>query len=52
MEPVEGKLACRHEVDEARWVSLDEASRLLTYDRDIDLLRSLSALARARPRAG
>ena len=26
------------ETDELRWVSLDEALRLLTYDRDRDLL--------------
>lgn len=41
-----GALAFRHEVDEARWVTPDEALRLLTYDRDLTLLRSLSALAR------
>jgi 8-oxo-dGTP diphosphatase len=41
MEPVAGELAYRHEVDEARWVSLDEARTLLTYQRDISLLDGL-----------
>jgi 8-oxo-dGTP diphosphatase len=41
MEPIAGELAYRHEVDEARWVSLDEARRLLTYQRDITLLDGL-----------
>jgi 8-oxo-dGTP diphosphatase len=49
MEPAGGELAYRHEVDEARWVSPDEASRLLTYARDVDLLRSVSALTGKRP---
>jgi 8-oxo-dGTP diphosphatase len=49
MDPIGGELAFRHEVDEARWVSPDEARRLLTYDRDLALLRSLSALAGRRP---
>jgi 8-oxo-dGTP diphosphatase len=45
MDPIGGELAFRHEVDEARWVTLDEALRFLTYDRDVTLLQSLSALA-------
>jgi 8-oxo-dGTP pyrophosphatase MutT (NUDIX family) len=49
MEPIGGELAFRHEVDEARWVSTDEASRLLTYERDIALLRSVPALIGSRP---
>ena len=40
MRPVGGELACRHEVDEARWVSLDDARGLLTYQRDVALLES------------
>ena len=41
MEPVAGELAYRHEVDAARWVSLDEARGLLTYQRDVALLDSI-----------
>ena len=44
MEPIGGQLAFHHEVDEARWLSMDEASRLLTYERDVALLRSVLAL--------
>jgi 8-oxo-dGTP diphosphatase len=44
MEPIGGELAFRHEVDEARWISPNEAATLLTYDRDVNLLRSLSAI--------
>jgi 8-oxo-dGTP diphosphatase len=29
----------QNEVDEVRWVPLDEAAEVLTYDRDRDLLR-------------
>jgi 8-oxo-dGTP pyrophosphatase MutT (NUDIX family) len=49
MEPIGGELAFRHEVDEARWVSPDDANRLLTYDRDVTLLRGLSDLLEGRP---
>lgn len=34
----EGPFAPNAETDELRWVPLDEALRLLTYDRDRDLL--------------
>ncbi len=40
MRPVEGELACRNEVDEARWVSPADARGLLTYQRDVALLDS------------
>jgi 8-oxo-dGTP diphosphatase len=30
------------EVDEVRWAGIDEARRLLTYDRDVELLRGLA----------
>jgi hypothetical protein len=43
MEPIAGQLAFHHEVDEARWLSVDQASRLLTYERDIALVRSAPA---------
>jgi 8-oxo-dGTP pyrophosphatase MutT (NUDIX family) len=41
MQPIRGELQPTMEVDEARWVSLAEAERLLTYERDRDVLRSL-----------
>jgi 8-oxo-dGTP diphosphatase len=34
MEPVEGEFAPHGEVDELRWVKLEEAERLLTYPHD------------------
>ncbi len=34
----EGQFAPNDETDELRWVPLDEALRLLSYDRDRDLL--------------
>lgn len=42
----DGEFAPGREVDELRWVDLGEAARVLTYDRDRDLLMSLSAAAR------
>jgi 8-oxo-dGTP diphosphatase len=45
MEPTGGELAMRHEVDDARWVGVDDAGSLLTYERDRDLL---SEFARSR----
>ena len=44
MEAISGEFAPNEEVDEFRWVTLDEAFELLTWDRDqelIDLLRLL-----------
>lgn len=49
MEPIGGELAFRHEVDAARWVPPTEAANLLTYDRDVNLLRSLSSPAERPP---
>jgi 8-oxo-dGTP diphosphatase len=48
MTPVGGELAFRHEVDEARWVSPEDARGLLSYDRDVTLLPSLSAVGGRR----
>lgn len=42
MRPVGGELAFRHEVDRARWAGLAEAAALLSYARDVDVLRSLA----------
>ena len=36
-----GEPQAQNEVDEVRWVALDEAAALLTYERDADLLRRL-----------
>lgn len=41
-----GEFAPGREVDELRWVDLPGASRLLTYERDRELLMPLSAAAR------
>jgi 8-oxo-dGTP pyrophosphatase MutT (NUDIX family) len=41
MRPVGGRLEFLHEVDEGRWVSSDVAARLLSYERDRALLRTL-----------
>jgi 8-oxo-dGTP diphosphatase len=40
MLPVGGRLRSRREVDEARWVPIDEAGTELTYDRDVRILQS------------
>ena len=37
-----GTLDFAHEVDAARWVSPAEAERLLTYERDLAVLRAVS----------
>lgn len=39
---VGGDLAFRHEVADARWVGLGEAAELLTYERDLEVLRALA----------
>ena len=38
MEVAGGELRFEHEVDEARWLPVDEAEALLTYERDIAVL--------------
>ena len=38
-----GQLSYVHEVDEARWLSPAEAETLLSYARDVDVLRVVSA---------
>jgi len=45
MRPIGGELAYRHEVDDARWVSYDEARDLLTYQRDVAVLDSMTGSA-------
>jgi 8-oxo-dGTP diphosphatase len=41
LDVVGGSLAFDHEVDEARWVTPAEAAELLTYGRDLEVLRAL-----------
>jgi 8-oxo-dGTP pyrophosphatase MutT (NUDIX family) len=52
MDVVSGTFAANDEVDEMRWVALDSAAALLTYDRDRELLERLALLdaLRVRPR--
>jgi 8-oxo-dGTP diphosphatase len=45
MTPIGGLLAAANEVDDARFVPLVEARRLLTYDRDVELLDVLADTA-------
>lgn len=44
MEVVGGELRFEHEVDDARWVSVGEAAELLTYERDLIVLREAASL--------
>jgi len=39
MEVVGGELAFVHEVDAGRWVSIEDAAALLSYPRDVEVLR-------------
>ena len=41
MEPVAGHVEAANEVDDARFVTVEEALALLTYARDVELLRRL-----------
>jgi 8-oxo-dGTP diphosphatase len=41
MRPAGGELAFRNEVDRALWVSPEQARRVLSYERDLPLLRGL-----------
>jgi len=43
MTPVGGRLEAANEVDDVRFVPLEEAAALLTYQRDRELLASLDA---------
>ena len=44
MEPIDGMFAPNREVDEIRWVHIDHAPALLSYDRDAQLIESLTTL--------
>jgi 8-oxo-dGTP diphosphatase len=39
MEVESGELGFDHETDDARWLSIDEAAAMLSYERDQDVLR-------------
>ena len=39
MEPIDGQFEPHGEVDEIRWVPVEEADRLLTYDHDKGIVR-------------
>lgn len=44
LDAVGGELAFDHEVDAGRWMSLHEAEALLTYERDLAVLRAVAEL--------
>jgi 8-oxo-dGTP pyrophosphatase MutT (NUDIX family) len=44
MTPVEGEFSPGDEVDEVRWLGVDQAVDLLSYDRDRPVLRALAAV--------
>ena len=41
MTPIDGDLAPANEIDEARWITFEDAAGVLTYPRDVDLLKRL-----------
>jgi 8-oxo-dGTP diphosphatase len=43
MRPVGGEAAPAHEVDEVRWLDVDAAEDLLSYDRDVEILHAVEA---------
>ncbi len=45
MQPLGGGESPQHEVDEVRWLGLEEARRLLSYDRDVGMLDALAEMA-------
>ena len=45
MTPVAGELAFRHEVDDGRWLSLEDAREILSYARDVQVIGFLEAKA-------
>jgi 8-oxo-dGTP pyrophosphatase MutT (NUDIX family) len=49
MAPVSGTFVPNDEVDEIRWLGLAQAGRLLSYERDRDLLAVLSAADQVEP---
>jgi hypothetical protein len=41
MRPLAGTAAPHNEVDDVRWLPPEEAEHLLTYARDVDMLRAV-----------
>jgi 8-oxo-dGTP diphosphatase len=52
MQPLGGGETPQHEVDEVRWLGLEEARRLLSYDRDVGVLDALVDMATGRREYG
>jgi 8-oxo-dGTP diphosphatase len=48
MEVIDGEFAVSSEVDDLQWLDLDVAARVLTYERDQDLLAALDTIGLAR----
>ena len=46
MSVVSGTFVATDEVDEIRWLSIEEAGRLLSYDRDRDVLDAFASVTR------
>ena len=44
MQPVEGEFRQSDEVDEARWVRIEDAARRLTYEHDLPVLARILEL--------
>jgi 8-oxo-dGTP diphosphatase len=44
MEVLAGEFAVSHEVDDLQWLELDVAARILTYERDRELLAALDTV--------
>ncbi|MDQ3122359.1 MAG: NUDIX hydrolase [Actinomycetota bacterium] len=49
MTPIAGTLEFTNEVDDGRWLSVEEARDLLSYERDVRVLGCLDARADATP---
>jgi 8-oxo-dGTP pyrophosphatase MutT (NUDIX family) len=49
MEPLRGTFGPNPEVDELRWLSLEEASNALSYPRDRELVAIVSAVDQVEP---
>ena len=52
MQPLGGGETPQAEVDEVRWLGLDDARQILTYARDVDMLDLLVAMATSREDVG
>lgn len=48
MEVLDGEFAVSDEVDALRWLELDQAAEIMTYERDRELLAALDTIGLAR----